>query len=625
MMNTLFNAVYRKCPLDTVELSFVDVHTLPPRHHPDGLVDASPDFATLPKSLYTKLRRARLHPSWHHLCSISTLLGHSQEATFSRCAELLDLAHRARPDCTVLLGISFSPEGYTLLWSGPSGLECSKSFDWWNPEPLLRYIYTLHVPEERQRYYDDTITISKGLKLSHPPKWDVLAGPVHEQCNARLNRNSRGQITWVYVTPGENPFIIRDRYILGEKKFTQGQLYRSLRRCGDALDIAEFIAEFTVDGCIIPSGQDVWTKSRTIVATKDDTPDESLSDSVLYRAIGHAIRGTHSPLGRAPLLVARQSFGDLHPSHLGANHCHVINKILNRGKFTKSTVHIFNTDNTCTVYRGYPLPGEPLSLRMGTDRYISRSSAKQRILDENDKFSRMPTLPKSLEQRYQAAYEGYKDPLRTFNDPQSTFHGGTIDEEKSHYYAQHRESLRDDFTHLPRLDAEAIVWCILIPLLRSIPVESHPEISKRLAEHEIDPRGYQDDRDILFEKHPWSQLLPKEVSCAGPLVSELIKQIQPEYSLLNPAPHPLHLHEAVQRLLLKYLNRWTGWKASLKTETHHPSPTMKDTELDVPPMRLRSAARLVRSSNDSGASDGKREISETETPMERSSKRLRDH
>ena len=80
------------------------------------------------------------------------------------------------------------------------------------------------------------------------------------------------------------------------------------------------------------------------------------------------------------------------------------------------------------------------------------------------------------------------------------------------------------------------------------------EVWKLLAEHSIQNNSI-DSRDTMFHFNvdDWKHALHPKLSFIAPVLWQLCEQVQPEYSLVTPAPHELHLHEAIQRILLNLI------------------------------------------------------------------------
>ncbi|KAJ8518248.1 hypothetical protein ONZ45_g4687 [Pleurotus djamor] len=228
--------------------------------------------------------------------------------------------------------------------------------------------------------------------------------------------------------------------------------------------------------------------------------------------------------------------------------------------------------------------------RMGTPRYTARGLTLRRILFENTHPPHMPNLPDHLRITYLSAYQHQlpNDPLRTLNDlPGTTQRHGTFFDYEKHeaYCADENEGSRvriasEDFEnvkHHPRYAAESVFWCLLVALLQAVPqhkdtVEKEKEdvnygrfekIWKLLDTHQVTSTINDEDDDMLldptlpiFTPLPWAKILHHDLSFVASVVKELTAQVRPEYALLTPEPSVCHLHEAMQRILVKYVWRF---------------------------------------------------------------------
>ncbi|KAJ8516440.1 hypothetical protein ONZ45_g6257 [Pleurotus djamor] len=222
--------------------------------------------------------------------------------------------------------------------------------------------------------------------------------------------------------------------------------------------------------------------------------------------------------------------------------------------------------------------------RTETPIYAARSLTLRRILFENTHPTCMPNLPDNLRALYLSAYQTQllNDPLRTLNDIPGTMqrHGTVFDHEKYEAYcADENECSRvrvasEDFEnikHHPRYAAESVFWCFLVALLQAVPQHKDAagkedvnygrfeKIWKLLDTHQATTNDDDDDDMLLdptlpiFTPLPWAKILHHDLSFVVPVVKELTAQVRPEYALLTPEPSVCHLHEAMQRILVKYV------------------------------------------------------------------------
>ncbi|KAJ8519578.1 hypothetical protein ONZ45_g3475 [Pleurotus djamor] len=626
MMDKVYRAVHKLCPADTEELCFVDVHNDSLRHHPNGHLDSRPDFVSLSKSLHKKLKWKKIPIAWHHITNAAEFKKRPDQAQGAgQCADYLGLANQALPSRVGILGIALSAAGYTLHWSTASGLESSDEFDWSNIIPLLEYTYTLYVPKERHLHYDDTITLSGGLTLDGPPKWDVTTNTMtYTCCTVKMVGEANDRMSWIAVTPDAKPFIIKDQYRIHDFKFTEGELYDTLHQAGFALGFADCVEYFEVksQNKVITVGSDEQsrTKTRIILATSG-SPLASVDGlhsfcKVMYDvtechryAVNNGV--LHRDISMANILIKPKQ-AHTRPSlpYRGKKRPRFIDEVLYGDLNAEPHALLIDLDNACKLERKEVSKAGSLNERTGTPKYIARSVAQGLVLKPSNQFVSMPELPEHLAKRYKDAHTDppssrsmneddefdnhdevpignddqdsnvgdspqpkdlhtveaqFVEPLRIFNDTEDTSHSGRLDTEKHKRYRADASLYKTNFQHHPRHDAESIFWVILIMLLRALPVEANgpkndvnnnqfKQIWEAFDDHEIS--SWTDTRQVVFAVNGWDRVLHEELSFVAPLIEELIEQISPEYEFLKPAPDPLHLHEAIQRLLLKYLDQW---------------------------------------------------------------------
>ncbi|KAJ8694357.1 hypothetical protein PTI98_009281 [Pleurotus ostreatus] len=226
---------------------------------------------------------------------------------------------------------------------------------------------------------------------------------------------------------------------------------------------------------------------------------------------------------------------------------------------------------------------EPLRCRTGTPKFIARSPAVGRMLVADNTFRKMPELPSHLVDRYTQVYANDTSGLRTFSDVGTTRHGGVYTEEMAEKHYRDRTLRVKEFEHRPRHDAESVFWCIVVFLLLAAPLGSPPEKPheledpdefglncawKYIANHQIGVRkDIGDSRLSLLRDAEWDEWLHPELADVEPFLLALAAQITPEWGLIEPAPPILHLHEAMQRILLQYIDLWKTQKKDVKFDT----------------------------------------------------------
>ncbi|KAJ8494401.1 hypothetical protein ONZ45_g13247 [Pleurotus djamor] len=603
-LNAVLHEVHEAFPgSEEEELVCVDVHERTLRHHPHLRFTSRSDFAILPKSIADKLALENLAPAYHHIVSPGELKRNdNKDDGPKQCMTYLGLAGQALPHRVSLLGFSVWPGGYTLHWSSPSGVDCSEDFGWVNLMPLLEFAYTLHNPKKADRhlFYDDTITLSEGLLLRDPPEWDIKTeDTTYYNCKVVLVGEPWHRMTWIAKSP--KSFIIKDQYRSDYCTFSEGELYETLHQAGHAPGFAATISYNQVKTrrktIQVQVGGVSRTKTRMVLATTGDlvakcenlikflkvmydvlegTPPTQLPDFIFliffyFPAHRHAVRRNvlHRDLSLANIMI-NAVHADGYPKKAPYDKIdrpRFINEVLSGNRDAGSEGLIIDLDNASKCNRGRKGKHNPLHARTGTPKYIARSVAVGEILHCNMAFQRMPELPQDAAHLYETAHAPAKDPLRTFKDDGTT-HGRTFAMQRFQLYDDDPSALKNDFQHQPRHDAESVFWCILSFLLRALPTTAEGPsddannakfnaIWKCFLDHCIPDESESDTRGgLLLSRQDWKKVLHPDISFVADLLDDLVKQVRPEYALLEPEPEQFNLHEAMQRLLLKYIVLW---------------------------------------------------------------------
>ena len=169
----------------------------------------------------------------------------------------------------------------------------------------------------------------------------------------------------------------------------------------------------------------------------------------------------------------------------------------------------------------------------------------------------MPTLDGEAKSRYldaygPAAYEAYRN-----DNGVDTFHGSKYTSSKG---------IKRAFVHRPDHDMESIFWVLLSVLLTVEPKEPSKDSNLDVQynamarayfdEHTIQKGALSDSRDPLLE---WDTsyleyVLDPRFHTFAPMLHEMGRQVIPEYAYLDKEPPKDHLHEAMRRILLRYIS-----------------------------------------------------------------------
>ncbi|KAJ8519580.1 hypothetical protein ONZ45_g3494 [Pleurotus djamor] len=577
------------------ELVCIDVNSRKLRCHPYQHFNSRTDFAILPKSIADDLNALNLAPAYHHTVSLGELkILDDKKKGPKQCMTYLGIASQALPHRVSLLGHSIWSGGYTLHWSSPSGVDCSNEFGWDKLQPLLEYAYTLYHPpaDKLHLFFDETVTLSDGLSLSDDPRWDVrVEGVEYKRCEVRMVGEPWHRMSWVVVTT-EN-FVIKDQYRSDDSTFTEGELYETVHAAGFALGFADMVSYTPLESHGQPIQIEVdgvsRTKTRIVLATIGD-PFSKCKDlqqllRVSYDAIEahrHAVTRDvlHRDLSMGNILInPKFARTPTKEQYQDSKRPRFINEVMNGVKNANPEALIIDLDNASKYKR--PKDEEyNLHERTGTPKYIARAVSLATVLFHNAAFAPMPTLPAHLKTQYEDAYEGsYDHPLRCFTDSKRTTHNGKLSMTRMAKYVNDPSKADADFKHRPRHDVESVFWCLLVFLIQVLPAtaqsrdddvnnEAYNTLWANFRDHEIpdDDVGGDSRAFVFMRRQKWPKILHEHIAFVAPLLDELVDQVSPEYALLKPSPDKFHLHEAVQRILFKYMDIWRDEKISFHTE-----------------------------------------------------------
>ncbi len=192
----------------------------------------------------------------------------------------------------------------------------------------------------------------------------------------------------------------------------------------------------------------------------------------------------------------------------------------------------------------------------------------------------MPELQSEIDATYKRIHHDDASKLRIFSDTNGTTHGGHLSLERRKRYKTNPSRQVADFEHQPFHDAESVYWCIVVFVLLAKPLNIDVDVnSERLsgvwtciAEHAV---SSPDKRSTIISENKWAEWVHKDLLFIAELMDDLTCQIQPEWALLDPAPDPLHLHEAMQRLILQYVYDWEKNNINVELDTVHSRTFMR--------------------------------------------------
>ncbi|KAJ8703526.1 hypothetical protein PTI98_002143 [Pleurotus ostreatus] len=570
------SALIRNRLCDTSEIIvFVDNHSFLPTNHPNKIKGGAADVLGVLESVLKKLQEdERNRIPWHLiLTAVKEKTAVDAKVGPAQCGAYLGYANQARPDMVGMYGLSVSPRGFQIQYSCPAGLATSEEFNWTAQlGGVLAYICTLYLPRTDFAPRDTTISLATGRDILGPPLWDIDVGDkIYRNCKVQFVGQPWTRMTWVAEAEADDkdgPTVIKDSYRDVRTPFKEGDMYEILHKEGSAPGFAAIDREYEVKYKDTPIT--VSVKKLTRIKTRLIMKTSGLP-LTKCRNIVDFFKGMYDILEAHRWMVAERKLLHRDISHgnivVEAKDAWKIKKFEGKkppifidevlhGKHAPPMARLLDMDNCANLDRrkmkskGGKGDDEPLRCRTGTPKFIARSVAAGRILDN---FSVMP-MPK-LQPEIAAAYE----------EPHFIRSSNTYSEDCSLQVA--------DFEHQPFHDAESVYWCIAAFVLLAKPLNNDIDEGQRqlsqiwdfMAEHEVG--NAVDTRSALISGNDWAEWLHKDLSFISKLMTDLTRQIRPEWALLDPAPEPLHLHEAMQRLILQYVHDWEKNHLNVELDT----------------------------------------------------------
>lgn len=211
-----------------------------------------------------------------------------------------------------------------------------------------------------------------------------------------------------------------------------------------------------------------------------------------------------------------------------------------------------------------PYPQMPL-LSLRAQKYYFMAYAKKEYLDRNDK--------KDTCHGYVIPAESKDSNILGSGDVLDSDDILTSDNDADGNSAQAKNRGRDigglsdaaepSFHHRPDHDVESFFWVLLATLLQAQPKYSEDDTHladywdayDMFSRHSIQDGRENDSRTELlsYRERQFKHALHPKLHNLAPMLSEMAKQVAPEYGYMDPPPALDHLHEAMRRLLLEQI------------------------------------------------------------------------
>ncbi|KAF7437574.1 hypothetical protein PC9H_004416 [Pleurotus ostreatus] len=576
---------------------FVDNHSFVPTNHPNEIKGGAPDSVGILESVLKKLQedeRNRI-PCHLTLTAVEEKTAVDAKVGPAQCGAYLGYANQARPDMVGMYGLSVSPRSFQIQYSCAAGLATSEEFNWTAQlGGILAYVCTLYLPRTDFAPRDTTISLATGRDILGPPLWDIDVGDkVYRNCKVQFVGQPWTRMTWVVKAETDNeegPIMIKDSYRDVRTRFKEGDMYEILHKEGSAPGFAavdrEYEVKYTDTPITVSMKECTRIKTRLIMKTSGLALNHCKNIVDFFKGMYDILEAHRWMVTERKLLHRDISHGNIVveakdspqiPKFTGKPPI-FINEVL-RGEPAPPMARLLDMDNcarldtmageTKTVVDA---TDQPLRYRTGTPKFIARSVAIGEILVECGVLP-MPTLQSDIAEKYKRAYHEDISKLRSFSDANGSSHGGYPDAARIALIQTDPDFGADMFEHQPFHDAESVYWCIAAFVLLAKPLNSDVdenndafnEMWTCLAEHEV---GNDNDKRLpLIHRCKWKHWLHRDLSFIADLMVALSFQVRPEWTLVTPGPDPLHLHEAMQRLILQYVHDWEKNRINVELDT----------------------------------------------------------
>ncbi|KDQ29985.1 hypothetical protein PLEOSDRAFT_165664 [Pleurotus ostreatus PC15] len=581
---------------DTSErIVFVDNHSFLPTNHPNKIKGGAADVLGVLESVLKKLQEdERNRIPWHLiLTAVEEKTAVDAKVGPAQCGAYLGYANQARPDMVGMYGLSVSPRGFQIQYSCPAGLATSGEFKWTaHLGGILAYVYTLYLPRTDFAPRDTTVSLAAGRDILRPPLWDIDVGDkVYRNCKVQFVGQPWTRVAWVAeaeTDDEEGPTVIKDSYCDVRTRFTEGDMYKILHAEGAAPGFAAVDREHEVKykGTPIATSAKQLTRIKTRLIMKTSglplTKCKNIVD--FFKGMYDILEAHRWMVAERKLLHRDISHGNIVIEAKDAKKVRklkgtkppiFINEVLH-GEPAPPMARLLDMDNCANLDTSKVKSegegetedsDEPLRYRTGTPKFIARSVAAGKILDDVW-FAVMPTLQPEIADKYTQAYSDDSSKLRKFSDTDETYHGGHVSPKTLRIYRRDSCFKVDNFEHQPSHDADETAE------------ERRRRGSDTIKRHMDEYRGTRgrerrrhevgsdvDTRSALISGNKWAEWLHKDLLFIAELMTELTYQIRPEWALLDPPPESLHLHEAMQRLILQYVHDWEKNHLNVELDT----------------------------------------------------------
>ncbi|KAG9223410.1 hypothetical protein CCMSSC00406_0007597 [Pleurotus cornucopiae] len=432
---------------------------------------------------------------------------------------------------------------------------------------------------------DPTISLAHNDDIFAAPTWNIDVGnKVYKNCQIVFVGQPWTRMTWVAKAGDDvDPTMIKDPYRDVRTRFKEGDMYKILHEHGSVPGFACFEREYEVESTpgvpiAVTMYQLTRRKTRLIMKTCGLPLTKCKNDVDFFKGMCDVLEAHRWMVSERKLL------------HRDISDANIVVEVKDAPKIKKLKGlkrPVFIND----VLHG-TVKADPMARLIAMDNCANlAATAQAEEKDDEDEPLRyrtmssllsdfavvpMPNFKSDISGKYQQAYRDDTSDLKALSDSNGTTHGSRLSRKLKADYEADPSRRFDDFEHHPRHDADSVYWCIVVFVLLAkflhsdIVEENHGlrDIWLSIAEHEI---GKTDDKlSSVITLNKWDKWLHKDLGFVFKLMVPLTRQFRPEWALLSPTPDPLHLHEAMQRLILEHVNTWETKELNVQLDTHTP-------------------------------------------------------
>ncbi|KZV94103.1 hypothetical protein EXIGLDRAFT_835191 [Exidia glandulosa HHB12029] len=542
--------------------------------------------------------------------------------TVLQSKRFLSALHQARPDLPGCLCLVKTHRTARLMWSDPTGAYLSYALKWSDPLLLVsicRFVARLHRP----LLVDATVRLEDSFPPCSCSTTAVVDDKIHQDQPVWLVEDDRGTVyraekvlavgsswgrqNWVAAAMEHRPagarrftacprVVIKDSWPrIIEEPACEDAVLQHIHSDGVVPGVCRLLAAFIVPGALghleTVAVEDTWEPRRKHRMVMDGTGEDLYSCTsileflkVMYDGL-EVLKGLHARRGVMHRDISPRNIMRASPN--GECHETTRNFIGDILAFKYPAMRsgpaavIIDFDN---AYWEGKTPEDTLATPVGTPAFASRTVSCAFGLKSGEGPPPIEPLTGSAYDCYvRACGEERHDEVTALHDSDSIIPFTVLPPDRARYN--------------PRHDAESCFWvivgffCSVVPE-NAGPDQRDPTNSKRLRaalyDHKFDPHF--DSRDFIpsISSRLWPSFVHSALSEFGDFLGSLAALVRPSYDFFEPPLDPYHLHEAMQRLILREICRILDTDSDIALDTHR-HRTFETSCAELPQVHLRSS------------------------------------